>query len=80
MSNAKKKIKILVVDDHPVVRKGLCSCLASRAHLKVVGEAADGEEAIRKVAELAPDLVLIALGLTLVTAVAGTLRVPAEGS
>ncbi len=63
MSSAKKKIKILVVDDHPVVRKGLCSCLASCDRLKVVGEAADGEEAIRKVAETSPDLVLMDISM-----------------
>lgn len=51
--------RILLVDDHPVVRRGLISCLSSRANLIVVGEAADGFEAIRKVGELSPDLVLM---------------------
>jgi two-component system, NarL family, nitrate/nitrite response regulator NarL len=59
MSNVKKKIKVLLVDDHPVVRKGLVSCLANRENLKIVGEAAEGAEALRKVAELAPDIVLM---------------------
>src|SRR5947207_335440 len=59
MSDAKKKIKVLLVDDHPVVRKGLYSCLDNRANLKVVGEAADGLEAIRKVKALEPDVVLM---------------------
>jgi DNA-binding NarL/FixJ family response regulator len=59
MSNVKKKIKILLVDDHPVVRKGLVSCLANRENLKIVGEAADGAEALRKIAELLPDIVLM---------------------
>jgi DNA-binding NarL/FixJ family response regulator len=52
-------IRILLVDDHPVVRKGFAACLSNRANLLVVGEAADGMEAIRKVAELNPDLVLM---------------------
>ena len=39
------------VDDHPVVRKGLQSCLARQGHLKIVGEAADGDEALRKARE-----------------------------
>lgn len=59
MSAAKKKIKVLVVDDHPVVRKGILSCLMNRDHVKVVGEAADGQEAILKVKELQPDVVLM---------------------
>ncbi len=57
--SAKHKIKVLIADDHPVVRKGLQSCLARHDHLKVVGEACDGDEAVRKTRELAPDLVLM---------------------
>jgi len=51
--------RILLVDDHPVVRKGLMACLSGRVNLEVVGEAADGLDAIRKVGELSPDLVLM---------------------
>jgi len=62
MSAAKKsKIKVLIVDDHPVVRKGLLSCLTTKDNLKVVGEAVDGDDAIRKVKELSPDIVLMDL-------------------
>jgi len=53
------RIHILLVDDHPVVRKGLLSCFSVRANFLVVGEAADGIEALRKVDELRPDLVLM---------------------
>jgi len=63
MSNLKKKITVLLVDDHPVVRKGLYSCLANRENLKIVGEAADGVEAMRKVAELTPDIVLMDINM-----------------
>jgi len=55
----KSKIKILVADDHPVVRKGLQLCLAREPRLKIVGEAADGDEALRKTHELEPDVVLM---------------------
>lgn len=51
--------RILLVDDHPVMRKGLIACLASRPNLAVVGEAADGFEALRKTGELLPDVVLM---------------------
>ena len=57
------EIRALIVDDHPVVRKGLRSCLARRRHFKVVGEAADGEEALRKTRELAPDVVVMDIDL-----------------
>ncbi|MBP9899994.1 MAG: response regulator transcription factor [Verrucomicrobiota bacterium] len=57
------KIKILIVDDHPVVRKGLLSCLAAKENLKIVGEAANGTEAIRLVKELAPDIVLMDISM-----------------
>jgi two-component system, NarL family, nitrate/nitrite response regulator NarL len=53
------QIHILVVDDHPVVRKGLQSCLSIRSNLLVVGEASNGSEAIDKVNELRPDVILM---------------------
>ena len=59
MSAAKKKIRVLIADDHPVVRKGLWSCLSAKTNFKVVGAASDGVDAIQKVKELAPDVVLM---------------------
>jgi len=59
MESAQDYTRILLVDDHPVLRKGLASCLSDRSNLIVVGEAADGFEALRKVGELNPDLVLM---------------------
>src|SRR6266481_6821274 len=57
--NMKSPIKLLLVDDHPIVRKGIGSCLAKFPNLQIVGEAADGQEAFRKVRELNPDIVLM---------------------
>ena len=55
----KSRIKLLLVDDHPVVRRGISSCLAREEHLAIVGEAADGLEAVRKAKELSPDIILM---------------------
>jgi DNA-binding NarL/FixJ family response regulator len=53
------KIRVLVVDDHTMVRKGLCSLLEAKPDIEVVGEAEDGREAIEKVEALLPDVVLM---------------------
>ncbi len=59
MKKGKKRIRLLLVDDHPVVRKGIRSCLESLDHIEIVGEATDGREALAKVKELSPDTVLM---------------------
>jgi DNA-binding NarL/FixJ family response regulator len=58
-SGPRKPIRLLVVDDHPVVRQGLTSCLGQYSQVSIVGEASDGQEALRKAKELAPDIVLM---------------------
>jgi two-component system nitrate/nitrite response regulator NarL len=58
-SKMKRRIKLLLVDDHPVVRKGIVSCLSQHEHLQIIGEAADGREALRKARELLPDIILM---------------------
>jgi two-component system, NarL family, nitrate/nitrite response regulator NarL len=63
VSAKKHIIKVLVADDHPVVRKGLQSCLGRQGRLKIVGEAADGDEALRKTLELLPDVVLMDISM-----------------
>jgi DNA-binding NarL/FixJ family response regulator len=54
-------IRVLIVDDHPVVRDGLRGMLAGEPGLEVVGQASDGYEALAAVGSLAPDVVLMDL-------------------
>ena len=54
-------IRILIADDHPVVREGLFAMLSRESDFEVVGEAKDGVEAVNKAKELSPDVVLMDL-------------------
>jgi two-component system nitrate/nitrite response regulator NarL len=56
-----KEIRVLLVDDHAVVRSGLNRIFEKETAIRIVGEAADGHEAIRKAQELQPDVILLDL-------------------
>jgi DNA-binding NarL/FixJ family response regulator len=71
-------IRVLVVDDHPVVRSGLVGMLEVEDDLEIVGEAGDGEEALVRVAALAPDVVLMDLRMPRLDGAAATARITAE--
>ncbi|OGR84196.1 MAG: hypothetical protein A2901_05835 [Elusimicrobia bacterium RIFCSPLOWO2_01_FULL_54_10] len=59
MAQAIKKIRVLLVDDHPVVRVGIKASLEVYPGIKIVGEASDGREAVRKAKQLSPDVILM---------------------
>lgn len=56
-------LRIFVADDHEVVRRGICSLLTSHSGWEICGEAADGREAVEKVAQLKPDIVVLDIGM-----------------
>lgn len=71
-------LKVLLVDDHAVVRQGLRMFLATDGGLVVVGEAQNGQEAIQKVAELHPDVVLMDLLMPVLDGVQATREIKAR--
>jgi DNA-binding NarL/FixJ family response regulator len=70
-------IRVLLVDDHPVVREGLRGMLEAESDLIVVGEASSGAEAVRLAADLAPDIVLMDLRMPGTDGVAATAEIVA---
>ncbi|MFB3145731.1 MAG: response regulator transcription factor, partial [Nitrospirales bacterium] len=54
-----KKIRVLITDDHRVVREGLSAILDTKEEIEIVGEASDGGEAVEKARELLPDVIVM---------------------
>lgn len=70
-----KKIRILIADDHDVVRSGLRVLLHSFPDFTVLGEAADGEEAVRLAAERKPDVILMDISMPHLDGIEATMRI-----
>ncbi len=70
-----RKITILLVDDHEVVRQGLCAYLDSQPDFKVIGEASSGEEAVEMAMEYLPDVMLMDLVMDSMGGVEATRKV-----
>jgi DNA-binding NarL/FixJ family response regulator len=73
-------IRVLVVDDHPVVRSGIVGLLGGEADVEVVGEADDGAAGVELAASLRPDVVLMDLRMPVLDGASATARIVAAGT
>ena len=76
------RLRVLVVEDHEPFRRVICELLQQRADLLIVGEAADGWDAISQAEALRPDVVMLDIGLPMLTGieVAGRIRAKVPGA
>ncbi|MBI2858228.1 MAG: response regulator transcription factor [Chloroflexi bacterium] len=73
-----RKIRVLVVDDHPIVRDGVCSLLGLTPDIEVIGEAASGAEVLEAVRKLMPDVVLMDTAMPIMSGLEATRRLRKE--
>ena len=69
------KIRVLLVEDHEIVRKGLRSLLDQKIDIEVVDEAADGIEALKKIKQLHPDIVIMDISMPTMNGLEATRRI-----
>ena len=69
------KITVFLAEDHAVVREGLAELIRREADMEVVGEAGDGEDTVRQVKQLKPDIVLMDIAMPLVNGVEATKQI-----
>ena len=73
-----QKIRVLLVDDHTIVRDGISALLALAGDIEVVGEATNGNEALKMVEELRPDVVLMDIAMPIMGGLEATRRISKE--
>ena len=69
------RTRVLLVDDHEVARRGVRSVLSSDSNLDVIGETADGEEAVKKAEELRPAIILLDISLPGISGIQAAQRI-----
>lgn len=73
-----KNIRVLIADDHAIVRHGLCALLGTERGIEVVGEAKDGNEAVARTKQLAPDVVIMDIVMPRKDGVEATVEIRAD--
>ncbi|MGH7274994.1 MAG: response regulator [Nitrospiria bacterium] len=76
--NTPKKIRVLIADDHQVVREGLSAILNAKEDIEVIAEAQDGVEAVEKAKEFKPDVILMDISMPRMNGVEATRRIKLE--
>jgi two-component system response regulator NreC len=71
----RKKIRVLIAEDHTVVRQGLSALINRQPDMRVVGESGDGKEAVEKAKELCPDVVLMDIAMKRMNGLEATARI-----
>ena len=75
-----EKIKILIADDHPLFREGLCQLISKEKDLECVGVAANGREAVKLASKLLPDVVLMDVSMPDMNGIEAAKRIKKEWS
>ena len=74
------KIRVLVADDHKIMREGLCGMLSSMPDIEIVGEASDGENAVEMAKRLHPDVVIMDVNMPRLNGIEATRRIKSEAA
>ncbi|HEX2950605.1 MAG TPA: response regulator transcription factor [Armatimonadota bacterium] len=73
-----KEVRILVADDHKILRDGLCVLLTQQSEFHVIGEASDGQMAFEQAKSLQPDIVIMDIGMPRLNGIEATQRIRSE--